>query len=159
MIDSILKIFSKPKPTPSDESRAFITKLAAGKIWILGVGIRGTPAIPRNTDLEGINILAAHRIPLSEISDDDSVFPFNYERAGRQTLPFFSSVERVQQFVAANDFPTNVTFFEPYSLRAGFVAAPDKDMLDVVLDACSPAERTLTREERLFLRAVSRPSA
>jgi len=65
-------MFSKPKPMLSDESRDFITKLARGDIWILAVGLRGTPAIPSVTDPAAFDIIAAHRIDVSEIGDDDS---------------------------------------------------------------------------------------
>src|SRR5436190_6116249 len=101
MFERIRQMFSKPKPTLSDESRDFITKLAAGEIWILAVGLRGAPAIPNPTDPAAFDIIAAHRIDVSDIGDDDAVFPFNYERDGRQALPFFSSSERAQQFVSA----------------------------------------------------------
>ncbi len=155
MFDRIRQVFSKPKV--SDESRDFITKLAAGDIWILAVGLRGTPAIPSVTDPAAFHIIAAHRIDVSEVGDDDSVFPFNYERDGRQTLPFFSSAERAQEFASATGFPTDVTVFQPYSLMAGFVSAPENDMFEPVFDARSPAERTLTRDERLLLRSLSKP--
>jgi len=159
MLDSILKIFSKPKSKLSDESRDFITKLAAGDIWILAVGLRGTPAIPSITDPAAIDIIAAHRIDVSEIGDNDSVFPFNFERDGRQALPFFSSAERAQEFATATGFRTEVTVFQPYSLMAGFVSAPENDMFELVLDARSPAERTLTRDEKLLLRSVTTSAA
>jgi hypothetical protein len=158
MFDSILKIFAKPKPTLSDESRDFITKLAAGDIWILAVGLRGVPATPSITDPAAFEIIAAHRIDVSEIGDDDSIFPFNYERDGRQALPFFSSAERARQFATAMRLPTDVTIFQPYSLLPGFVATPENDLFDLVLDPGSPAERTLSRDERLLLRSVSTPA-
>ena len=113
MLDRIRQIFSKPKPNLSDEARDFITKLAASDIWILAVGLRGTPVVPSITDPAAFDIIAAHRIDVSEIGDDDSVFPFNYERDGRQTLPFFSSAERAKQFATATGFPTDVTVFQP----------------------------------------------
>ena len=72
MLDRIRQMFSKPKPMLSDESRDFITKLARGDIWILAVGLRGTPAIPSVTDPAAFDIIAAHRIDVSEIGDDDS---------------------------------------------------------------------------------------
>jgi hypothetical protein len=59
MFDRIRQVFSKPKL--SDESRDFITKLAAGDIWILAVGLRCTPAIPSVTDPAAFDIIAAHR--------------------------------------------------------------------------------------------------
>ena len=94
---------------------------------------------------------------MSEVGDDDSVFPFNYERDGRQALPFFSSAERAQKFACATGFPTDVTVFQPYSLMAGFVSAPENDMFELVFEARSPAERILTRDERLLLRSLSKP--
>ena len=144
----------KKKPQLSDEARDFITKLAAGDIWILAVGLRGAPAI-NPTDPAALDTIAEHRIDVSELGDDDAVFPFNYEREGRQALPFFSSSERAQQFASATGFPTDVTVFQPYSLLAGFVAAPENDMFELVFDARSPEERTLTRDERLLLRKLT----
>lgn len=158
MLERFKQMFSKPKPALSDEARDFITKLAAGNIWILAVGLRGTPAIPSITDPAAFDIIGAHRIDVSEIGDDDSVFPFNYERDGRQALPFFSSAERASQFATASGFPTDITIFQPYSLLAGFVSAPENDMFDLVFDARSPAERTLTRDERLLLRSLTTPA-
>ncbi len=155
MLDRIRQMFSKPKPTLSDESHAFITKLAAGDIWILAVGLRGVPAIPSPSDPAAFDIIADHRIDVSEIGDDDELFPFNYERAGRQALPFFSSSDRAQQFASTTGFPTDITVFQPYSLLAGFVSAPENDMFELVFDARSPAERTLTRNERLLLRSLT----
>src|SRR5947208_8354418 len=125
MLNRIRQMFSKSKL--SDEARDFITKLATSDIWILAVGLRGTPAIPSITEPAAFDIIAAHRIDVSEIGDDDSVFPFNYERDGRQTLPFFSSEERAKRFAADSGFPTDVTVFQPYSLLTGFVAAPEND--------------------------------
>src|SRR5437763_5792474 len=133
MLDRIRQIFSKPKPNLSDEARDFITKLAASDIWILAVGLRGTPVVPSITDPAAFDIIAAHRIDVSEIGDDDSVFPFNYERDGRQTLPFFSSAERAKQFATATGFPTDVTVFQPYCMLAGFVATPENELFELVL--------------------------
>ena len=48
MLDHIRSLFSRPKV--SDESRAFITKLAESDIWILAVGLRGAPATPKVVD-------------------------------------------------------------------------------------------------------------
>ena len=155
MFDRIRQMFSKPKLILLDESRDFITKLAAGDIWILAVGLRGTPVIPNIADPAAFDIIATHRIDVSEIGDDDSVFPFNYERNGKQTLPFFTSAERARQFASATGFPTDVTVFQPYGLMAGFIAAPENDMFVLVLDARSAAERTLTEDERLLLRSIT----
>ena len=155
MFDRIRQMFSKPKLILLDESRDFITKLAAGDIWILAVGLRGTPVIPNIADPAAFDIIATHRIDVSEIGDDDSVFPFNYERNGKQTLPFFTSAERARQFASATGFPTDVTVFQPYGLMAGFIAVPENDMFVLVLDARSAAERTLTEDERLLLRSIT----
>ena len=87
MLDRVRQVFSRPKASLSDEARDLITKLVASDIWILAVGIRGTPAMPSITDPAAFEVIAAHRIEESEVGDDDSVFPFNYERDGRQTLP------------------------------------------------------------------------
>jgi hypothetical protein len=154
MLDRIRKMFSKPKPALSDESRAFITKLAAGDIWILAVGLRGSPAI-NTTDPAAFDTIAEHRIDVTEIGDDDAVFPFNYERDGRQTLPFFSSSALAEKFASAAGFPTDIPVFQPYPLLAGFVSAPENDLFELVLDARSPAERQLTRDERLLLREIT----
>ncbi len=129
--------------------------MAAGDIWILAVGLRGAPAIANVNDPAAFDIIAAHRIDVAEIGDDDSVFPFNYERDGRRALPFFSSAERASQFAAGTGLPTDVTVFQPYRLLAGFVSTPENDMFELVLDARSPAERTLTRDERLLLRSLT----
>ena len=92
---------------------------------------------------------------MSEIGDDDSVFPFNYERDGRQTLPFFSSAERASHFAADISFPTNPTVFQPYNLLAGFAATPENEMFALVLDPGSEAERRIAHDERLLLRSLS----
>lgn len=155
MLGRIRQIFAKPEPKVSDESRVFITKLAASDIWILAVGLRGAPAIPNATDPAAFDVIAAHRIDVSQVGDDDSVFPFNCERDGRQILPFFSSEERARYFQGNSGFQTDLSPFQPYGLLAGFVASPENDVFDLVLDARSPAERTLTDDERLLLRKVT----
>ena len=155
MFDRIRQIFSKPNPKQSDEAHHFITKLATSDIWILAVGLRGTPAIPSITDPAAFDIIAAHRIDVSEIGDDDSVFPFNYEREGKQTLPFFSSEEGARHFAADTGFPNDPTVFQPYNLLAGFVATPDNEMFELVLDPGSEAERRIGHDERLLLRSLS----
>lgn len=160
MLDRIRQMFSKPKPKPnlSDEARDSITTLAASDIWILAVGLRGTPTIPNISDPAAFDIIGAHRIDVSDIGDDDSVFPFNCERNGSQTLPFFSSEEKAKQFAVDSGFPTDPTVFQPYCLLPGFVATPENDFLDLVLDPNSPAERILTRDERLLLRSLTTPT-
>jgi len=157
MLDRIRQVFSRTKPSLSDEGRQFITKLANSDIWILAIGVRGTPAMPSITDPAAIEVIAAHRKELSEIGDDDSVFPFNYQRDGRQILPFFSSEERARHFLAHSGFPSDLSLFQPYRLLAGFVATPENDMLELVLDACSPSERRMGKDERLLLRSLSTP--
>jgi hypothetical protein len=157
MLDRIRQIFSKPKASLSDEARALIAKLVDSDIWILAVGIRGTPAMPSINDPAAFEVIAAHRIDVSEIGDDDSVFPFNYERDERRVFPFFSSNERAGHFLGDSGFETDLSFFQPYCMRAGFVATPDNDMFELVLDARSPSERILTRDERLLLRSLSSP--
>ena len=158
MFDRLRQMFSKPKPILSDEARGFITKLATSEIWVLAVGLRGTPAIPSITDPAAFDIIAAHRIDVAEIGDDDSVFPFNYEREGKQTLPFFSSEERARHFAADSGFPSDPVVFQPYSLLAGFVAAPENEMFELVLDPRSEAERRIGHDERLLLRSLSERS-
>jgi hypothetical protein len=82
MFDLIRQMFAGPKL--SEESRDFIAKLATSRIWILAVGLRGTPAVPRDTGPKALNIIAAHRIDVSELGKGDSVFPFNYKQDGKQ---------------------------------------------------------------------------
>jgi hypothetical protein len=156
MVDRIRLALSRPKL--SDESRDFIAKLATSRVWILAVGIRGTPAIPNAADPEALEIVAAHRIDVSEIGDDDSVFPFNYEQDGKQVLPFFSAEERARRFAFDSRFPTGMTVFQPCDLRAGFVATRENEVYELVLDPRSPTERTLTNGERLLLRLLSKPA-
>ncbi len=143
------------RPKKPIRRASVITNLASSDIWILAVGLRGTPAIPSITDPTAFDIIAAHRIDVSEIGDDDSVFTFNYERDGRQALPFFSSDERARRFASDTGLPIDVTVFQPYSLLVGFVAAPENEMFERVLDPHSPTERTLTRAERLLLRSLT----
>jgi len=158
MLDRIRKIFSKPKPNLSDEARGFITKLATSDIWILAVGIRGTPTMPSITDPAALEVIAAHRIDVSKIGDDDSVFPFNYESDGRQTLPFFSSEERARRFLADSGFSVDLTPFQPYRMLAGFVATRENEIFELILDPRSEAERRIGHDERLLLRSLSRPN-
>ena len=145
----------KKQPHISDEAREFIAKLAKDDIWILAVGLRGTPAITSVTDPAAFDVIAEHRIDVLEVGDNDSVFPFNYERDGGQTLPFFTTEERAKQFATATGFPTDVTVFQPYRLMSGFVATPENDLFELVLDPRSLAERILSRDERLLLRTLS----
>jgi hypothetical protein len=153
MLERIRHLFSKPKL--SNEAREFITKLAKDDIWILAVGLRGTPAITSITDSAAFDLIASHRMDVSEVGDDDSVFPFNYEREGRQTLPFFTTEDRAKEFATSAGFPTDVTVFQPFRLMSGFVATPENDMFELVLDPRSQAERVLSRDARLLLRTLS----
>ncbi len=159
MLERIRQIFSKPKPTLSDEAQDFITKLATSDIWILAIGVCGTPAMPSITDpasfSAALKTLATYRKDLSELGDDDSVFPFNYKRDGRQILPFFSSEECARHFLADSGFNSDLSVFQPYSLLAGFVAAPHNQKFDLVLDLRSPSERRIEDDERLLLRSLS----
>ena len=156
MLTRIRQMFSKPNPTLSDESRAFITKLAPSHIWLLAIGLRGTPALPSNLE-DAFLMLDAHRIDVSEIGDEDSIYPFNFNRDGIQILPFFTSEERARGFRADGGFQTDLSYFQPYSLLSGFVATPENEIFELVLDPRSPAERRLTKDERLLLRSLSTP--
>src|SRR6185295_2255926 len=104
------------------------------------LGVRGVPVIPNIADPAAWDIIAAHRIDVAEIGDDDAAVPFNCERNGRQILPFFSSEERARHFQCDSGFQVDLSPFQPYCLLAGFVATPDNDMLELVLDARSSDE-------------------
>ena len=69
-------------------------------------------------------------------------------------MPFFSSEERAQQFLAGKSWG-DTSFFQPYRLLAGFVATPENDMFDLLFDAGFSTARRLSHEERLLLRALS----
>jgi hypothetical protein len=158
MLERIRHIFSKPKSILSDESRYFITKLAPSHIWLLVVGLRGTPSMPANSGDAAFEVIATHRIDVSEVGEDDSVWPFNYPRDGKRILPFFSSKDLAMAFGADSGFRTDLlTVFQPYSFLAGFVATPENDIFELVLDPRSPAERKITRHERLLLGSLSNP--
>lgn len=159
MLSRIRQMFSKPQSSLSAESRDFITKLAPSHIWLLVIGLRGTPAVPSALE-DAFLMLDAHRIDVSAIGDDDSVYPFNYKRyGGIQTLPFFTSEERARAFRADSGFQIELTYFQPYSLLAGFVATPENEMFELVLDPRSEAERIIRHDERLLLRSLSIPDA
>jgi hypothetical protein len=154
MFNRLSQFFAKSKL--SDEERTFITQLSTSRIWILAVGLRGAPALTSDlNDPENFNIIAAHRIDVSEISDEDSVFPFNYYAEDRQILPFFTTVERAKEFAAKTFPPKHLDIFQPYDLLAGFVATPDNDTFRLVLDAGSPAERIISHEQRMLLRSLT----
>lgn len=155
MFDRIYQMFCGRKL--SDESRDFVTELAASRVWILAVGLRGTPVVPRSMRAEALAIIAAHRIDVSQLGKKDSVFPFNYQQDGKQVLPFFSSEERARCFASDSVSATDIsTVFQPLRLRAGFVAAPENEDCELVLDPRSPTERTLSSGERLLLRSLSK---
>jgi hypothetical protein len=154
MLSRIRQTFSKPQPHLSAESRNFITKLAPSHIWLLVIGLRGTPAMPSNQE-DAYPMLDAHRIDVSEMTDDDSVFPFNYRREGIQILPFFTSKEGAVDFRAHSGLRADLSYYQPYGLLSGFVATPENDIFELILDPRSPAERKFTRDERLLLRSLS----
>src|SRR4051812_36504157 len=111
MLSRIRQMFSKPQPNLSAESREFISKLAPSDIWLLVIGLRGTPALPSALE-DAFLMLDAHRIDVSEIGDDDSVYPFNYKRDAIHILPFFSSEERARAFRADSGFRTDLNLFQ-----------------------------------------------
>ncbi len=153
MIDFLRRLFSRP-PDLSEASREFIEDLASSRIWILAIGIRGTPAIPRFADSEAIAMVAAHRKELSELDDDDSVFPFNFEAEGRQVMPFFSSEALAKQFLEHGELG-DVSLFQPCRLLAGFVAVRENEVFYLVLDPGSASEHRITDGERWHLRSLS----
>jgi hypothetical protein len=157
MLQRLRQLFSRAGSNLSAESRQFISSLANSDIWIIAIGLRGTPAIPSNlSDLTAIDTLAAHRKELAELGDEDSVFPFNFDRNGTQVLPFFSSEDRAREFLTSWTLG-DLSVFQPYQLLAGFVTTPENDLFELVLDPGSAAERTIGKEERLLLREVARP--
>ena len=158
MFSPIRQMFSKPQPELPTESRDFITKLAPSHVWLLVIGLRGTPAVPTDPE-DAYLMLDAHRIDVSEIGDNDSVFPFNYKRDGIQMLPFFTSKEGALAFRADNGMRADLSYYQPYSLLSGFVATPENEVFELVLDPRTPSERRFTRDERLLLRALSIPAA
>jgi hypothetical protein len=158
MLDQFRKLFSPAKPKLSEESRAFIEKLAPSFIWVLAIGIRGTPTISAVYDSSAWDTVAAHRIELGDIGDDDSVVPFNYKKDGPQTLPFFSSEELAKKYLANKSWG-NISYFQPYRLLAGFVSTPENDLFELLLDPSFPSERKIEREERLLLRSLTTPAS
>ena len=114
--------------------------------------------MPSINDPMAFDVIGAHRIDVSEIGDDDSVFPFNYERDGRQTFPFFSSKEGAEEFFAGTNPPPNLTLFQPYCVLAGFVATPENEIFDLILDPDSESEHKISPAERLLIRSVSTPA-
>ena len=162
MLNRINQLFSKPKPKLSEEARDFITKLAIADIWLLAIGVRGTPVLPVLTDPDflptALKTVAAYRMELSELGDDDSIFSFNFKRDGRQVLPFFSSEAHALYFLENSGFQSDLSLFQPYCLLAGFVAAPHNEKFELVLDLHSPSERRIAQDERLLLRSLTTTS-
>ncbi len=156
MLQRLLEIFLPTGRGLQAESREFIAGLANAKIWVLVIGLRGAPSVSGSlSDPTVIDILAANYKDLADLGDDDSVFPFNFERDGTQVLPFFSTKEQSQEFMAGFDGGTGP--FQPYELMAGFLAMPQNDDFALVLDAGSPAEREIGHAERRLLRRLARP--
>lgn len=160
MLNRFRQLFNKQIPQPANEAQEFIAKLAASDVWILAIGLRGAPAAPLVTDAASfsaaIRTLTPYRKSLSELGDDNSVFPFNFRRGGRQILPFFSSEERAQEYLADSGFASDIAaVFQPFCLPSGFVAAPHNDKFDLALDLRSPSERRIEDDERLLLRSLS----
>jgi hypothetical protein len=141
-------------PTLTDESRIFIEKLAPSFIWILAIGIRGTPNLSGMAGPARRDVLAAHRIELSDIRSSDSVFSFNYGQDGQQILPFFSSEDCARQFLATKKWGAR-SFFQPYRLLAGFVTAPGNEKFNPILDPGLPSERKLQSGEKALLRKIT----
>ena len=158
MLQRLRELLSSPGRHLSPESREFIASLANSDIWVLAIGLHGAPAAPASLcDPGAIDILAAHRKDLADLGDDDSVFPFNFDRGGTQVLPFFSSEDRATAFVASGPLG-DISVFQPYRLLAGFVTTPQNDVFELVLDPGTPAERMIGREERRLLRKLARPT-
>ena len=149
----ILGAFAKPGANLSEESRTFIASIANAEIWILAIGVRGTPTLPRNLDAV-LEVVADHRIDVSEIGESDSVVPFNYEEAGRQLLPFFTTEERAKSYITTINSSLS-GIFQPYPMLAGFVTDPGQGDCDPILDPKSPGERRLSPEECRLMRALA----
>jgi len=157
MLDQIRNIFSKPKPGISNEAQQFFIKFAASDVWILAVGMRGAPEIPNASDPSAFEIIASHRIDVTELGENDSVFPFNYERNGQQCLPFFSTEEMARDFIDSLGKGLDPAIFQPFLMRVGFVATPENENFQLVLDPGSACERDISMGERHFIREISNP--
>ena len=154
MLSSLRKLFSST--TLTGESRAFVEKLASSFVWILAIGIRGTPNIGRTYDARALE--AVDRLELADLTDDDSVFAFNYGREGRQILPFFSSEDCARQFLNTKKWG-EASPFQPYELLAGFLTAPGNEIFDLILDPGLPTEKSLLSEEKALLRKLTERAA
>lgn len=155
MLNLIRQLLLKPAVSP--QQRAFITELANSEIWILAIGLRGIPAIPSIYDPAALDMIAAHKIDVAELGDDDSVFPFNYTSASKQVLPFFKSEAHAIEFSNSGCFDVDITIFQPCDLMAGFVGAPENDVFELVYQAGFPEERALSQDEKRLLRSLARP--
>jgi hypothetical protein len=153
IFEKIRQAFSSADADLSDEARAFIESIATSQIWILAVGLRGTPAIPRIFDDSAMMAITDHRIDVSEMGDDDSVFPFNYGEGEKQVLPFFTTEARAKDF-ATSKGASVAQVFQPCPMLAGFVTSPENDDFDLILDP-GTSERRITSEERRLLRRLS----
>lgn len=154
MLNRLGQLFTKSKL--SEEERNFVTQLAASRIWVLAVGLRGAPPVSADAnDPENFSIIAAHRIDVSEVGEDDSVFPYNYYADDRQILPFFTTEERAKEFAAKAFAPEELNIFQPCDLLAGFVATPENETFRLVLDPGSPAERIISHDQRMLLRSLT----
>jgi hypothetical protein len=100
-------------------------------------------------------MIAEYRIDVSEIGDDDSVFPFNYEEGGRHVFPFFGSENSAKHFASTADDPLALSIFQPYALLAGFMTAPENEAFELVFEPRSSLERRISSEERSLLRQMS----
>ena len=140
----------------SEEERSFITQLSSARIWILAVGLRGTPRLSSDlNDPENLSIIAAHRIKASDVSEEDSVFSYNYYADDRQILPFFTTEDRAKEFAAKTFRPDELDIFQPCDLLAGFVATPENETFRLVLDPGSAAERIISHDQRMLLRSLT----
>ena len=161
MFDHFRRMLSTAKKRISAEERDFITNLANSDIWILAIGVHGTPQMPSMTDVgsfpAALKILDPVRKELNELGDNDSVFPFNYRCDSRQVMPFFSSEEGANHFLQMSGFDCDLSVFQPFCLPAGFVATPFNDKFDLVLDIRTSSEHKLEDSERLLLRSLSAP--
>lgn len=157
MFEGLRRFFSGSRPPLSEEARTFITQLAVSNIWVLAIGVRGTPALPSPDDPSAADVVVSHRKELTDLGDGDSIFPFNFKQGRRQILPFFTTEEFARTFLARQDMK-EVAIFQPYCLLAGFVATPEQEAFELVLDPGFTSVRTLGWDERLLLRSLSNAS-
>jgi hypothetical protein len=154
MFNRLGQLFTKSKL--SEAERNFITQLSSSRIWVLAVELRGAPALsPDANDPENFSVIAAHRIDVSEVGEDDSVFPYNYCADDRQILPFFTTEERAEEFAVKTFGPDQLDVFQPCDLLAGFVATPENETFRLVLDPGFQAERIISHDQRMLLRSLT----